>query len=46
MLVNTDNTMIWFKWNITKLSFVIDYSSIIDNDIQSAEFFIYLGYIL
>ena len=42
MLVNTDNTMIWFKWNITKLSFVIDYSSIIDNDIQSAEFFIHL----
>ena len=46
MLVNTDNTMIWFKWNITKLSFVIDYPSIIDNDIQSAEFFIHLDYIL
>ena len=44
MLINTNNTMIRFKWNITQLSFVINYSSIIDNDIQPAKFVIHLGY--
>ena len=44
MLIHTDHPMIRFDGNITKFSLVIDHSSIVDDNIKSTEFLIYLEY--